>query len=254
MKLKVMSFNLRVGARADGINDFPNRRQNILDMLRRESPDLIGFQEATDFSRSWLRDSIEDEYLVLGCGRNADYRGEGVCIGFKKRMFELILFETQAFSLEPRVPGSRYEWSDQSVCPRTFVHAALSCEGTAEPIHFFNTHLDHKGEIARELELAQLLQSVSACSGRFVLTGDFNAQPGTAAAVMPLQMSSRQVYEATEHITHTFHAYGQIAENCKIDYIYTDACPVAAYAVEDPHPGGIYLSDHYPICATIDFE
>ena len=252
MKIKVMSFNLRVDGGGDGINNFSNRGEKIIRMIRSETADLIGFQEATDFIRSWLRDSLGDEYFVLGCGRNANYRGESVCIGFRRRMFELISFDTRFFSLEPQRPGSRHAWSDQSACPRMFVHAALSCEGAAGPIHFFNTHLDHRGDIAREVELAQLLQEVSICGGAFVLTGDFNAEPETAVASMPLRLHGRPVCEPTAELAETFHGYGTI-HGCKIDYIYTDGHPVSAYAVEDPHPDGIYLSDHFPICAVIDF-
>ena len=59
-KLKVMSFNLRVEAQIDGINNLINRKGKILDVIATEAPDLIGFQEARDGTRAWLRDTLMD--------------------------------------------------------------------------------------------------------------------------------------------------------------------------------------------------
>ena len=41
MKLKVMTFNLRMDTEGDGINYFPNREHRVLDVIRTEQPDLI---------------------------------------------------------------------------------------------------------------------------------------------------------------------------------------------------------------------
>ena len=59
-KLKVMSFNLRNETPSDGINDLVNRKGKILDVIATETPDLVGFQEASNASRAWLRDTLTD--------------------------------------------------------------------------------------------------------------------------------------------------------------------------------------------------
>ncbi|MBO7207405.1 MAG: endonuclease, partial [Kiritimatiellae bacterium] len=76
MKLKVMTFNLRVDVQADGINYFPNREGRVLETIHTEKPDLIGFQEASDYVRAFLKNNLSDTYTVLGCGREKNYRGE----------------------------------------------------------------------------------------------------------------------------------------------------------------------------------
>ena len=68
VKLKICTFNLRVPSEKDGINHFENRKDLILACIEREKPDIIGFQEATDSSRAWLLDVLND-YAMLGCGR-----------------------------------------------------------------------------------------------------------------------------------------------------------------------------------------
>ena len=41
MKLKIMTFNLRVRVESDGVNCFDNRREKIFSVIDSEKPDLI---------------------------------------------------------------------------------------------------------------------------------------------------------------------------------------------------------------------
>lgn len=256
MKLKVMTFNLRMDTEADGINYFPNREPRILETIQNEKPDLIGFQEATDYVRAFLKNKLSDSYTVLGCGREKNYRGEACCIAFRKDCFELVSFDTHFLSTTPTIPASRYVGSDQSHCPRLYVHAELSHTELAKPLHFFNTHLDHKGAQAQFLGVTQILQQVADVDGQFILTGDMNAKPETACIALPTAMKNREVKEATVSVPYTFHNFGKLVgeERWKIDYIFTDATPIDSYAIADEPLDGVYISDHYPVCAWIDFE
>lgn len=254
MRLKVMTFNLRVDVKEDGVNYFPHREGRVLETIRREMPDLIGFQEASDYIRAFLKNNLSDEYTVIGCGREKNYRGESCSIAFRKDCFELISFDTHFLSTSPTTPGSTYAGSDQSKCPRLYVHAELSHDESEQPIHFFNTHLDHRGEQARALGMAQILQHLSQVRGYSVLTGDMNAHPDTSCIGLTAAMKEKHVKDATAELGRTFHNYGKKPEHIvKIDYIFTDAEPKQAYAVEDIPVDGVYISDHYPVCAWIEF-
>ena len=255
MKLKVMTFNLRMDTEADGINNFPNREPRVLEVIRNEKPDLIGFQEATDYIRSFLKKNLSDEYTVLGCGRQKNYRGEACCIAFRKDCIELISFDTRFLSTSPTTPGSIYAGSDQSKCPRLYVHAELSHDALEQPIHFFNTHLDHRGAEARTLGMTQILQHLSTVKGYSVLTGDMNAHPDTACIGLTAALREKSLKDATAEVKRTFHNFGRSDDKIvKIDYIFTDATPCGAYAVEDTPVNGVYISDHYPVCAWIELE
>ena len=253
MKLKVMTFNLRCKNGGDGINHFDNRESKILKAIFDELPDLIGFQEATDYQRDFLRKKLSDDYIVLGCGRGADYYGESVCIAFKRDLFELVSLDTFWLSDTPDIPGSRYENSDQSSCPRLTVHAELIAKELTSPIHFFNTHLDHKGEKARLLGMRDIMDKITKTNGSFVLTGDFNARPYSPEIIEIKNTDRFNCVEATENITHTFHAFGQIEADHKIDYIFTNRESLSSYIVTQPADDGIYISDHHPVCAVIEF-
>ena len=251
MNLKVMSFNLRTRVDADGINCFDNRIDRILETIRTESPDLIGFQEATDAMREIIANLISDEYVMLGSGRNADYTGESVPIAYKRSAASLLSFETFWLSATPAVPGSCFQQVEQSRCPRVAVVARLIPKGYGKPITFCNTHLDHMSDTARLLGMSQILQKLSLCGEGVILTGDMNARPDSLPITAARAFDGGRLSEASEPIEVTFHGWGTRA--IKIDYIFSDFPSSNAYHVKDePAEGTPYISDHYPICATLD--
>ena len=252
MKLKVMTFNLRCINGGDGINEFENRKPKVLSAISSESPDLIGFQEATDLQRDFLRKNLSENYIVLGCGRKGNYYGESVCLAFKRDLFELISFDTFWLSDTPNVPGSRYESSDQSSCARLTVHAELASKELSAPIHFFNTHLDHQGAEARLLGMKDIIKKISETSGTYVLTGDFNARPDAPEITEILNTKLFKADDATANLTHTFHGFGKFNEDHKIDYIFTNAPHHSTQIVTAPCEDGIYISDHHPVCTILE--
>ena len=106
--MKIVTFNIRCALSGDGINSFYHRAGSVLEKIDREKPDVIGFQEVRpeifDFLRKYLTD-----YMLVGCGRGADYEGEHNPVAFRKDKFELIGLETEWLSPTPFVPGSRYD-------------------------------------------------------------------------------------------------------------------------------------------------
>lgn len=256
-KIKVCTFNLRTDVESDGINKFTNRHGRVLDCIREQSPDVIGFQEALDSMREWLGDELSPlGYTVVGCGRNADMRGESVAVAFKRKTFELIRLENRWLSATPAVPGSTFG-GDQSHCPRLFTAAILKANDCA-PFLFLNTHLDHKGKTARFLGAVEVMQYVSEVGLPFVITGDMNAYPGDSELKPFTEYTpcGRPVIDATEGLGGTFHSFGRrLPDNAvKIDYIYTDMpCDVAeSYVVDDNGIDGVFISDHRPVCAFVE--
>ena len=255
-KLKIMSFNLRVEAPAhDGINDLPNRKGRILDAINTEAPDLIGFQEARDGVRAWLRDTLND-YVVVGCGRYADYRGESAPLAFRKDKFEMVSMDTFWLSSTPKIPASTYEGSDQSECPRIATAVVLKPVESTELLLFVNTHTDHLGAMSRTLASAQLLEYASQKGLATVITGDFNATPDAMEIKMLTAGKAFPLTDATALVGPTFHAFGKlpVAERVKIDYVFTNlpTDPKESYALSDEPVDGLYISDHCPVVAFVE--
>lgn len=256
MKIKVFSFNLRIAAKSDGINYFDCRKERILETIKTHNPDIIGFQEATAEMKRWLRDSLED-YTVVGCGRNADLSGEACAVAYKKDSFTVINFETFWLSATPEVAGTRYG-EDQSMCPRVATAIYLKHTEAKTPFLFINTHLDHKGSVARLLGSVQLLQYISKRKLPTILTGDFNASPDTREISVITENQECGLVDLTQDLGGTFHGFGKFEGEgmSKIDYVFSNmkADPAEAFAIEDKGVEGVYISDHYPVCAFIEVE
>ena len=252
--VSVMSFNMRNSYAKDGANCFENRKPRIKEALDQYAPDLIGFQEITLAMREWLVATFPQYYMV-GAGRNADYSGECSLIAFKKDLFDLISADTVMLSSAPAVMGSRYEGSDQSDCPRAYTRVLLKHRSAKEPLCFYNVHTDHIGEVARILSSQQMLQDIASHGYRFLLTGDLNATPDAASIKMLAGNTVRPMNDVSAALGDTFHGYGKV-EGMKIDYIF--ASPEFAVKtcerLEDQPVGGVYISDHYPIAATLEME
>ncbi len=264
MKISVMSFNLRVDSKNDGINRIYNRRGRIIETIKKYSPDLIGFQEAEDEIRAFLRDSLSD-YVVVGCGRETDFKGESVPIAFRKDMFEMISCENFALSPSPEIMGTRFEGVGQSDNARMATAVKLKPNGESEPFLFLNTHADHHAPEARQLEFSMLIEYMKSNGSRCVFTGDLNTLPNSPLLKIFSEDYSMPFIDATCKIEETFHAFGTIRENkewlkkfgtdkVKIDYIFTTlkTSPESSFAVEDTPVDGIYISDHRPVMAYIE--
>lgn len=111
--MKFVTFNIRCDFGQDGANNFIYRRPLILEKIRQEKPDIIGFQEVLPHVAAWLKENLT-EYYIAGCGREKDLTGEAMIIAYRKERFQSVSLETFWLSPTPYVPGSRYPV--QSMC------------------------------------------------------------------------------------------------------------------------------------------
>lgn len=249
--MKAVTFNIRGDFGVDGNNNFCFRKPLILKKLAAEQPDVIGFQEVMPHVAVWLRENLKD-YYVVGCGRDADLGGEQMTVAFRKDKYNLLEMRTFWMSETPYVPASRYE--DQSDCPRVSTEVVLQELGTSRVIRVLNTHLDHRGAGARRLGLGQIMRHLESAKlfpeANVILLGDFNAPPESEE--MQLMKDYPSYVNTTEGIGITFHGFGGREAPEYIDYIYVrGSCEIGSVVKWEECVDGVYLSDHYPICAEI---
>lgn len=254
--VKIVTFNLRSQYTGDGINAFIHRAGLIYEKIKHENPDIIAFQEVIE-PHFELLPKLMPDYTFLGQFREADYTGEGVFTAIRTADWTPIFYDVFWISPTPHVPASRFE--DQSHCPRICVVTGLRHKKSGKLIRVCNIHLDHVGESARVKGIRCVLEKIAEyekeLSMATVLLGDFNAEPGSETIRVTDACTKPVLHDLTLDIPSTFHGYGDYAPG-KIDYIYVseslkDVCQ-SVTAWEDEHCG-IYLSDHYPICAEFDF-
>ena len=170
-KIKIVSFNIRYATEGDGINNFIHRSGLIRKKIKAELPELIAFQEVTD----WIRDSLEEllpEYYFLGMMRSHRFDNEGLYLAARKDAFEVIGFESVWLSPTPYTPGSRYP--DQSPCPRICTMMYLRHKETNLRMRVFNLHLDHISEEARVLGMRAALDFVDSYNAKESLPSPFS--------------------------------------------------------------------------------
>ena len=251
--LKCMSFNLRVAVACDGVNMFFRRAPRVLEVLEREQPDLVGFQEVTDDMRTWLTEHLRG-YTLQGCGRERNCHGESMLLGYRTGVCELLALENKWLSPTPDVPGSTFG-GDQSSCPRMVTAVLLRHNGSEQPFRFLNTHLDHVGAQARYLGAMEIVQRIAAWREPFVLTGDFNATPDAPEIrLITAALAGRGAVDCTAGLPGTFHDYGRLPpeKRVRIDYIFSDGRCLDAYVVPDQPVNGQYYSDHNAVVALIE--
>ncbi|MGM9637881.1 MAG: endonuclease/exonuclease/phosphatase family protein [Eubacteriales bacterium] len=255
MKIKAVTFNLRVATHHDRQNFFFNRTPLILKTIRKENPDILCFQEANDRMLEWLKVNLT-EYTVVGTGRDSNLTGEANPIAFRKGMFSLFSLDQFWLSPTPDVPGSRYE--EQSDCPRICMVATLKYQEGSEKrlMRVYNTHLDHISQQARLLGMDSILKRIGSDYDRMhlplILTGDFNANPDEACIQSVRSFAKVPLTDVTESIPTSFHGYGRLSENNKIDYIFTNAEKCEETLAWTAFENDVWLSDHYPIHAVLE--
>ena len=231
MEIKVMTFNLLYGGYEGELNALSNRKSKILEVIKREQPDIIGCQEVLHPTQRWLEKELVEDYAVVGCGRESNCKGEGVPILYRKKNLAMLKFDTIWLSEDPNEPGSRLEDADQSPCPRLAHQIWLRCFDSKIPIRMINTHLDCGGNTARQRELEILKNYIGSVSSDelFIMTGDFNLRPDEdTLREFLVDMKQLGVKDVTQGIGGTFHHFGRCEPAVKIDYILsnTSAVPV----------------------------
>lgn len=252
--VKAVTFNIRGDFGVDGRNNFFRRQPLILKKVAQEQPDVIGFQEVHPRTAIWLRENLKG-YYVVGCGREKKLDGEQMTVAFRADRFNLIEMRTFWLSETPFAPGSRY--AEQSDCPRSSTELVLMEYATGKVLRVLNTHLDHVGAGARKLGLRQILRyldDVELFPGApVILMGDFNAWPDGEELTVFDEFPGYT--NATEGIGVTFHGFMKAKHPECIDYIWLRG-PVKCAKVEKwtDEEDGVFLSDHYPVCAELELE
>lgn len=253
--LNIMSFNIRYDNPNDAPNDWPNRKDMVAQMVTFHEVDIVGMQEVLKHQIEDLESRLED-YKWIGVGRD-DGKSEGEFCPIFYNAEKLSIQKQSTFWLSEtcEVPG-KMGWD--AACNRVVTWAKFKVNTTGKTFFLFNTHFDHRGQIARRESAKLLLAKIDEIAGEqpAFITGDFNGSPESE----PYQIltNPKQGIKDAFNLSRTPH-YGQLStfsgfkpvekdNGNRIDYIFISGdITVNKHAIFTDAWGGKYPSDHFPV-------
>lgn len=260
-EVNVMTFNIRCDTGKDAENGWEFRRDRAANAVKFYDADLVGMQEVR---HNQLQDFIErlPGYSYVGVGRKDGKTGGEYCpVWYRTDRFNLLDSGNFWLSETPDVPGSK-GWDTSYERIASWVK--LQDKNTGKQFLFMNTHLDHKGPVARKEGAKLLLTKIAEIAGDLpvILTGDFNAvetdEPIQVILNSPDSLSltdSRMVSDLVYGPSWTWHNFGRtpLEKRTLIDYVFVKGpVTVNRYGVLAETEGTAFLSDHAPILVTIE--
>lgn len=248
---RVISFNVR--CKDDTAGSVKTRSQLIVSALKQYAPDSFGVQEATEEWMKILSENLGDKYAYIGEARDDSSDTEYSAVFYLKDKFELLDGGTFWLSDTPEEFGSKF---NSSSLPRIATWAVLKNKENGKVYTHVNTHLDHILETARVQQVEVLSEKIKELKkvSTVVCTGDFNSKEGADAYNKMTETLSDSKYLAKNSDSgKTYHNYGKNLFTFKpIDFIFaSEGTEVVRYKIIDEQIAGMFLSDHYGLCADI---
>jgi endonuclease/exonuclease/phosphatase family metal-dependent hydrolase len=256
LDLTVMTFNLRYASDTRP-NAWPARRPVVKACIESAVPDLIGTQEGL---YRQLKNIAADlpAYDWIGTGRDGGSRGEFMAVFYRRDRFEPMEYDHFWLSDTPEVVGSS-TWGNTNRRMVTWVRFRERPSGAE--FYFWNTHLDHALQPARE-KGATLIRDRAGALKRplpVLLTGDFNADAAANPAYDILVSGggfkdtwflARERGNAEVNSFHNF--AGPRSGGRRIDWILLRGeAEVSRSEIVTFAQGTQYPSDHFPVVARL---
>ena len=260
---KVMTYNIRYDTEQDSLNAWSYRKDRVVNLIQFHEADIVGMQEALIHQIQYIDEQIPD-YDWCGVGRDdGKEAGEFTPIFYNTNLFTLLEDSTFWLSETPEIPSKSWD----AALNRVVTWAKFTYKPTGKDFYFFNTHFDHRGQIAREESAKLLVLKITEIVGSapVILTGDFNSTPdsfpytvivGTteSEAVVPLKDAfhhSALPHHGALQSSSGFAVKDSLRGN-RIDYIFVrNNITVLKHGILTDFQEGSFPSDHLPVIAQI---
>lgn len=253
--LKIMSFNIRYDNSEDGINRWLNRQTACVDMFKDIQPNVFGIQEGLVHQVEYI-DNHLPQYSYYGIGRDDGKKaGEYAAIFYELDRYQRLDSGTFWLSETPEIPSIGWD----ADLERIVSWVKLKDIENGIVFYVFNTHFDHKGNMAR-VESAKLIvkkmDDIVKNDEPIFLLGDFNGLIGNKMfdpILEELKHSKKEAKDTDQKKSFNhFGKYGGIL-NVNIDFIFYNSMTISKYRTIDTNYGVKYISDHYPIIAWFTY-
>lgn len=249
---KVCTFNIKFDNPSDGVHQWDNRKEHIVNFVKMEDIDVMGMQEVLHSQIEYLEQNLSD-YHRVGVGRDDGMsEGEYSPIFFKKERYQLIESNTFWLSPDTNKPGKGWD----AALPRICTWVKLYDRESKDTILYLNTHFDHVGVQARQNSVDVIIKAIEELNhtGKVVLMGDFNLEPDTEPIQKIVQSGFTDSFEAPLKLgpKGTYNAF-QITGDFtrRIDFIFLKNAEATSYKTNSMVIDHTFLSDHFPVVIEI---
>jgi len=251
--VQLMTYNLRYDNPNDGINRWDARKDNVINLIEKYSPDVFGTQEGLNHQLEYLNENL-DAYSYLGIGRDdGKKKGEYCAIFYKKD--ELKVIEQSTFWLSTTPDKISVGWD--AILERICTSALFENKKSGDRFWVFNAHFDHVGKEA-QYESSQLIvkkiQELNSQNYPAILMGDLNLKPESKAIqYLCSELFDSNLRNKKNPNLGTFNAFKHDKEvTDRIDYLFTDEnCKVKRCQIIEDKIDSRYPSDHLPVITTV---
>jgi len=196
-----------------------------------------------------------DEYDWYGVSReDGKEGGESTAILYRTKRFSLEQKQTLWLSETPELVSKGWD----AAFKRTITITKLKDQMSSKEFYYFNTHLDHIGEVARTESSRLIVNEISKFSTDYpiILSGDFNYRSSSAGyKIIANKMFDAKSISKIESVggNITFNGFGNdIQKDNKIDFIFVNyKTEVLNHLIDTTTFNGLYPSDHFPVIAEI---
>lgn len=251
-RFSVMSFNVRFGLADEGEHKWENRKPAFAALFEHCRPDFIGMQEVNGFQAAFFADLLSD-YQAVGKRAPAPVGWQDVLI-FHKKGWACRRCDRFFLSDTPGIPSRMV----QSRWPRQCVMGEFEKDGIR--MVCANTHFDfdEQVQVRSAAILLERLDRFATDAVPALVTGDFNAGPGSAChRAFTDPASAKRPFSDTfaGNATGTFHQFTGEPVSDRIDWILQRDLgdPVERKIITDRF-AGIFPSDHFPVYAEFSLH
>lgn len=255
--LKVMSFNIRLNVESDKENAWPERKQDVMDLLSYYHPDYFGVQEALPEQMKDIKAGLKS-YDYVGVGReDGKMKGEFSAIFYDTSRLQVVKSGTFWLSETPDKPSKGWDAALNRIC----TYAVFRDKKSKKEWMAMNLHFDHIGNVARVKSSELILKKIKELNPDnlpLTLTGDFNLTEDSEPVKILSQNLEDSFYNSEKlHYgpvgTFTGFNVNEVPKD-RIDYIFVKGFRIKSHRhVNDRRNNLLYPSDHFPVLVDLQF-
>ena len=251
----VITYNIKYDDNSNGKNSWKVRKDAMIELIHKLSPDILGIQEGLIHQVEFL-DSKMSDHKYVGVGRDdANRKGEYCAIFFNEKKYKLLKDSTFWLSENPDKVSVGWDAALERIC----TYALLENIKNGNKIWAFNTHFDHIGNIAREESARLLLEKIKMLNINIdpvLVMGDFNVEDNSKVIdILKQKLMDTMTYYEIEHKgpIGTFNNFLNNQEIIKrIDYVFSNGFQTISHQhIDKKLESGDHISDHLPVFVEV---